>query len=118
MRYFVSYARQDHTLDQLRIMGERLQGANSIYIDDLENHGKATDRVRIVVDALTRADIFLAVHSTHYLRTEWTRWELDKALSEGLEVIALLPSGEQVRWGSPQWPWPVSRVDSDAAVAS
>ncbi|WP_406271128.1 toll/interleukin-1 receptor domain-containing protein [Streptomyces sp. NBC_00191] len=107
MRYFVSYARRDNNSDRLRdIKGLFLAcGAGSIYIDDLERHGITVDRVQAVVEALQRAEVFCAVYSDNYLRTEWTRWEFNIAVTNKMEIIALLPDGSFVRPGSPQWPW-------------
>ncbi|GLV95241.1 hypothetical protein Slala04_66940 [Streptomyces lavendulae subsp. lavendulae] len=110
MRYFVSYARRDNSAARLLGIKEMISGATSIYVDDLETHPPGVDRVRTVVDALMGADVFLAVQSTHYLKTEWTQWELETAIRGKVEVQALLPDGTFIRWGAPEWPWPAERA--------
>ncbi|MFI2372618.1 TIR domain-containing protein [Streptomyces sp. NPDC018833] len=110
MRYFVSYARRDNSTDTLHRIASIIPDATSIYIDDLEIHSPEVDRVKTVVAALMGADVFLAVQSTHYLRTEWTQWELETALRGKAEIRALLPDWSFAHWGAPDWPWPVERT--------
>ncbi|MFF6893080.1 TIR domain-containing protein [Streptomyces microflavus] len=105
MRFFVSYARRDNSADALRQIAAMVPDATSIYIDDLETHAAGVDRVKKVVDALMSADVFIAVQSTHYLKTEWTRWEFETALQGRAEIRALLTDGEFAHWGDPGWPW-------------
>lgn len=105
MKYFVSYARRDNSSEHLKKIGSFLSLTGHVYIDDLEIHDPSRDRVRTVTDALTQADSFVAVQSPHYLRTEWTRWELARALHGNIQVMALLPNWEFAHWGTRQWPW-------------
>ncbi|QIY94529.1 toll/interleukin-1 receptor domain-containing protein [Streptomyces sp. S1D4-11] len=117
MKYFVSYARRDNSPEHLQEISSFLGQTGRVYIDDLEIHDHGADRVRIVVDALAEADVFIAVQSRNYLSTEWTKWELAKALHDKIEVMALLPNWEFARWGTRQWPWPVNYVHARAISA-
>ncbi|MFF1839310.1 toll/interleukin-1 receptor domain-containing protein [Streptomyces sp. NPDC058231] len=107
MQYFVSYSRRDNSQDGLRRVRELLiaREATSVYVDDLELHDPAVDRVESVVKALHQADVFCALYSSSYLRSEWTRWEFDVAVASRTQMIALLPDGTFARPGSSEWPW-------------
>ncbi|MFF2726921.1 toll/interleukin-1 receptor domain-containing protein [Streptomyces sp. NPDC058008] len=118
LRYFVSYARRDNSTERLQRIASTISDASHIYIDDLEHHSPDADRVKAVVDALMRADVFLAVQSTHYLRTEWTRWEMETALHGGAEVRALLLDWRFAHRGTPNWPWPGGWAGESAVAAS
>uniref|UniRef100_UPI003C7C51B7 TIR domain-containing protein n=1 Tax=unclassified Streptomyces TaxID=2593676 RepID=UPI003C7C51B7 len=117
LRYFVSYARQDNSTERLQKIAAIIPDATQIYIDDLELHAPDVDRVQAVTDALMRADVFLAVQSTHYLRTEWTRWEMETALQGSAEVRALLQDWGFAHQGAPNWPWPAGRADEGIVAA-
>lgn len=107
MRYFVSYARRDNSTERLREIGALLScTASDVYIDDLEPHLSGADRVQVVVDALALADVFVAVESSNYLKSEWTRWEFETAFSMGIEVVALRSTSTLVRAADLDWPWP------------
>ncbi|MEV5170467.1 toll/interleukin-1 receptor domain-containing protein [Streptomyces flaveolus] len=105
MRYFVSYARRDNSVERLREVRALLSETGHVYVDDLEAHSVDTDRVQTVVNALMRADVFVAIQSDSYLTTEWTRWEFDSALHIGIEMLAVLPSNDVVRPAEAGWPW-------------
>ncbi|MFJ7042277.1 toll/interleukin-1 receptor domain-containing protein [Streptomyces sp. NPDC101112] len=106
MRYFVSYARRDNSFERLHEIRELLRGdACEIYIDDLEDHQPGDDRYQVVVNALTEADVFVAVESRHYLDTSWTRWEFETALRMNVEMVALSCDSSLVQSADPRWPW-------------
>ncbi|WP_432099787.1 TIR domain-containing protein [Streptomyces sp. WAC 04229] len=106
MRYFVSYARRDNSVDLLCKVRTLLCGDEcDVYIDDLEEHGSGVDRLQVVINALTSADIFVALESRHYLTTNWTRWEFETALRMNTEMVALTSALELMRPNDPRWPW-------------
>lgn len=106
MRLFVSYSRRDNSLQRLLQVRDFLATADHAYIDDLEVHDPHEDRAQAVVNALECADAFVAVQSSNYLRTPWTRWEFNVALGRNMGVAALLPSWQLAPLGSSEWPWP------------
>ncbi|MEU5277744.1 toll/interleukin-1 receptor domain-containing protein [Streptomyces asoensis] len=106
MRYFVSYARRDHTIERLCEIRARFSDLGCVYVDDLEMHDPSVDRTQTVVNALAHAENFIAVQSENYLTTEWTRWEFASALHMGIEMAALLPNNRIAKRSDPQWPWP------------
>jgi len=106
VRYFVSYARRDNSVARLHRIRALLTDADHVYIDDLEPHAANIDRSKAVVDALTGADAFVAVTSSNYLNTEWTRWEFETALCMKITMTALLSDTTLVRYGEARWPWP------------
>src|ERR1700729_2784344 len=71
MMIFVSYARQDHDLGELRAINKSVSRWGNPYIDDLHNTGTA-QRLLNVVRALQAADRFILVASPNYLKTPWT----------------------------------------------
>ncbi|MET9828234.1 toll/interleukin-1 receptor domain-containing protein [Streptomyces sp. NPDC006385] len=116
MRYFVSYARRDNSTERLREIGAFLScTASDVYIDDLEPHLSGADRVQVVVDALALADVFVAVESSNYLKSEWTRWEFETAFRMGIEVVALRSTSTLVRAADLDWPWPNYSLTGGAA---
>ncbi|WP_457458138.1 toll/interleukin-1 receptor domain-containing protein [Streptomyces sp. TE5632] len=116
MRYFVSYARRDNSVERLHEVRALLGEAGHVYVDDLEAHSLGADRVQSVVNALTCADIFVAIRSDSYLTTEWTRWEFDTALHMGIEMLAVLPGDVVVHPADARWPW--SRSFSPVTVVA
>ncbi|MEV7245442.1 TIR domain-containing protein [Streptomyces sp. NPDC093248] len=106
MRYFVSYARRDNDIERLCEIRALLGGLDCAYVDDLEVHDPSVDRTHAVINALARAENFIAVYSENYLMTEWTRWEFESALHMGIEMAALLPNNRFAKSSDPQWPWP------------
>ncbi|WP_443053887.1 toll/interleukin-1 receptor domain-containing protein [Streptomyces sp. NBC_00670] len=106
MRYFVSYARRDNSIARLHQIRALLSDADYVYIDDLEPHVPDTDRSKAVIDALTEANVFVAVASSNYLNTEWTRWEFETALYMKITMTALISDTTLVRYGEACWPWP------------
>ncbi|MFC8970798.1 TIR domain-containing protein [[Kitasatospora] papulosa] len=106
MRYFVSYARRDSSADLLcKVRMLLCSDKCDVYIDDLEEHGSGVDRSQVVIDALTSADVFVAIDSRHYLTTDWTRWEFETALRMKTEMVALSSDLELMRPDDPRWPW-------------
>ncbi|MET9593316.1 TIR domain-containing protein [Streptomyces sp. NPDC006516] len=106
MRYFVSYARRDSSIDLLCKVRALLCGDEcDVYIDDLEEHGSGVDRLQVVIDALNSADIFVALESRHYLTTDWTRWEFETAVRMKTEMVAFSSDLELMRPNDPRWPW-------------
>ncbi|MFF7890387.1 toll/interleukin-1 receptor domain-containing protein [Streptomyces sp. NPDC007907] len=107
MHYFVSYARRDNGPERLRIIREHLaRDGRYVYIDDLEPHRVGADRVQAVINALAIADTFIAVESSDYLKTEWTRWEFETALRMKIKMTALLPDFTCTGDSEHTWPWP------------
>ncbi|MEV7294452.1 toll/interleukin-1 receptor domain-containing protein [Streptomyces microflavus] len=107
MHYFVSYSRRDNDSRSLLHVKELLlaRGANSVYVDDLETHASGVDRVETLVDALSRAKVFCAIHSPGYLGTAWTSWEFNFAVTNGVQIISVSPDGSFIYPSSPDWPW-------------
>lgn len=101
---FVSYARRDHDLSMLIKIAEEVYVFGVPYVDDLHDHGVA-DRVATVIHALSAADIFVAVWTSHYRLTPWTCAEFCLAIRRGIPIIARLPDGRFVGELSPEWPW-------------
>ncbi|MGW8375863.1 toll/interleukin-1 receptor domain-containing protein [Streptomyces sp. ODS28] len=107
---FVSYARAENPRGRLLAIKRALSSLGQVYIDDLEEHDPGADRTATVMNALTRADLFVAVHSRSYLRTEWTRLEFHKAQESGREMRALMPDMSCVNSDSASWPWPAQEA--------
>lgn len=89
---FVSYARQDNDDDALRAVERRLAELGDLYIDDLQDH-RGHDRLATVERALESARLFVAVLSTAYLTTTWTRREFEFAVRRGIPILALRTDG-------------------------
>jgi hypothetical protein len=117
MRYFVSYARRDNDIERLCEIRALLGGLGCVYVDDLEAHDPSIDRTQTVINALARAEHFIAVHSKNYLTTEWTRWEFESALHMGIEMEALFPNNRLAKSSDPQWPWPTQFPHARDAAA-
>jgi len=87
---FVSYARADNNNTQLRQIFDEFATLGETYVDDLVNHGP--DRLSVVLNALAKAELFIVVHTTNYLRTTWTRREYFQALDHDLPMIRYAPA--------------------------
>lgn len=105
MRVFVSYARADNSIEDLRAFAVLVRHLGKPYVDDLEPTNGVARRVA-VEKALRAASTFVAVSSPHYLGTPWTQWEFGQAHRRGIPILALLPNGSLVDSSSAEWPWP------------
>ena len=96
MRVFVSYARRDNPPKRLIDIDHELRALGwSVYIDDI-HHPRVGDRRDAVLAALSQADVFVAVKTSSYLRTDWTQLEFREAMKAGLP-LAVLQAGTGLR---------------------
>ncbi|MEV6852081.1 toll/interleukin-1 receptor domain-containing protein [Actinoplanes sp. NPDC051411] len=93
MRLFVSYARKDNSPLRLAQIDRELQAlGGSVYIDDI-HHPLVGNRHEAVLAELGRADLFVAVKTLNYLRTDWTRLEFGTAMKAALPLAVLEVGG-------------------------
>jgi hypothetical protein len=98
---FVSYARKDTNLQALRQIANQITVLGRPYIDDLHNQANA-DRLVTVTRALHAATSFVAILSSNYLRTEWTRKEFEIAMRRRIPMVGL--TQEDMLMGElPEW---------------
>lgn len=88
MIVFVSYARQDNNIEDLRRIERQVAIFGQAYVDDLHDHGRR-NRQEIVEYALWAAGLFVAVFSPNYLKTVWTRKEFELAVRRGTPLLTL-----------------------------
>jgi TIR domain-containing protein len=89
---FVSYSRRDNSQQRLVEIESLLRRVGDIYIDDL-HHPLDVDRHIAAKDALSAADVFVAVLSATYAQTAWTRYELCVAANRGIPLLVLTRTG-------------------------
>jgi len=93
MSTFVSYCRADNSLSRLLELEIKLSPLGSMYIDDL-HHRKDVDRIAEVHAAFAGANSFLAILTTNYLRTPWTRYEAESARARRMPLLILTETEE------------------------
>lgn len=121
MRFFVSYARRDNSVNRLTSINDLLRTVGQPYIDDM-HHSEEVARHVSVMEALYLADVFVAVRTPNYMRTPWTRLEVGLAKRRGLRLLVLGPddklrasSYEQLEFSANAIPGKQLRLEHAAA---
>lgn len=89
MTFFVSYTTRDSYVDRdlLECISEVLSNYGDFYIDLL--HNDSNNKQRHVEEMLSQADLLLVVSSSSIRESEWVRWELAEAESNGIPIIEI-----------------------------